>query len=105
MSARVAWTGGGQGTVVSLAPKAVVVRSSVPSPPGSRLEGTLVAGAASGAGGGTLRVKVHGCRRQPEGDFLIEGRPIDLTREVREQIEAQGRSAAPGGEPTGEPSL
>jgi len=36
-------------------------------------------------------VKVHGCRRQPEGDFRIAGRPIDLPREVRERIEAQTR--------------
>jgi len=41
VSARVTWTTGGEATVVSLGPKAIVVRSTVPSPPGSRLEGTL----------------------------------------------------------------
>jgi hypothetical protein len=84
MSARVSWAGGGEATVESLEAKAIVLRSSVPSPPGSSLEGTLV-----GEPVARLRVKVHGCRRQPEGDFRIEGRPIDLTREVRERIEAR----------------
>lgn len=84
MSARVSWAGGGQATVVSLGAKAIVLRSSVPSPPGSRLEGTL-----AGEPPATLRVKVHGCRRQPEGDFEIEGRPIDMTRQVRERIEGK----------------
>lgn len=84
MSARVSWAGGGQATVVSLGAKAIVLRSSVPSPPGSRLEGTL-----AGEPPATLRVKVHGCRRQAEGDFLIEGRPIDMTRQVRERIEGK----------------
>jgi hypothetical protein len=83
VSARVAWTTGGEATVVSLGPKAIVVRSTVPSPPGSRLEGTL-----PGEPPATLKVKVHGCKRQPGGDFEIEGRPIDMTREVRERIEA-----------------
>jgi len=84
MSARLTWSSGGEATVVSLHPKAIVLRSSVPSPPGSRLEGTLV-----GEPVARLLVKVHGCRKQPEGDFVIEGRPIDLPREVRERIEAQ----------------
>ncbi len=79
--ARVSWVTGGEATVVSLGPKAIVVRSTVPSPPGSRLEGTLV-----GEPPAVLKVKVHGCKRQPEGDFEIEGRPIDLTRQVREWI-------------------
>lgn len=83
MSARVTWTTGGEATVVSLGPKAIVVRSTVPSPPGSRLEGTL-----PGEPPAMLKVKVHGCKRQPEGDFEIEGRPIDMTRQVRERIEA-----------------
>jgi hypothetical protein len=83
VSARVTWSTGGEATVVSLAPKAIVVRSTVPSPPGSRLEGTI-----AGEPSATLKVKVHGCKRQPEGDFEIEGRPIDMTREVRERIEA-----------------
>jgi hypothetical protein len=80
--ARVKWAAGGEATVVSLEAKAIVLRSTVSSPPGSRLEGAL-----QGEPPARLQVKVHGCRRQPEGDFLIEGRPIDLPREVRERME------------------
>ena len=87
MSARVTWSSGGEATVVSLDAKAIVLRSTVPSPPGSRLEGTLV-----GEPVARLQVKVQGCRKQPEGDFQIDGRPIDLPREVRERLEAQTHS-------------
>jgi hypothetical protein len=83
MSARVTWATGGEASVVSLGAKAIVLRSTVPSPPGSRLEGTL-----TGEPPARLKVKVHGCKRQPEGDFVLEGRPVDMTREVRERIEA-----------------
>ncbi len=92
MSARVTWATGGEASVVSLGPKTIVVRSTVSSPPGSRLEGTLVGEPAAPA---HLKVKVHGCKRQPEGDFLIEGRPVDLTREVRAHIEAAAALGSP----------
>jgi hypothetical protein len=49
--------------------------------------------AADGGGGAPagvrVRVKVHACRKQPEGDYRVEGRPIDMARAVRERI-AQG---------------
>ena len=63
-----------------------MLRSTVPSPPGSRLEGTL-----TGEKPATLRVKVHGSKKQPEGDFVLEGRPLDLPRETREVLEAMVR--------------
>ena len=82
-AARLTWTGGGEALVVSLDAKAISLRSTVPSPPGSRLEGRL-----AGEPPATVRIKVHGCKRQPGGDYQIEGRPIDFTRQVRERIEA-----------------
>lgn len=85
MTARVSWITGGDARVVSLGPKVIALRSTVPSPPGSRLEGTLAGDPAA-----QLRVKVHGCKQQPEGDYLIEGRPIDLTRVIRQRVEAAG---------------
>jgi hypothetical protein len=81
MTARLRWSGGGEATVELLRADAVRLRSTVPAPPGSRLEGAL-----EGAPPATLKVKVHSSKRQPEGDFLIEGRPIDLTREVRDRL-------------------
>jgi len=79
----VCWVTGGEGRIVAAGTDSIVVRSTVPAPPGSRIEGAMANGDAF-----TLRVKVHGCRRQPEGDFLIEGRPLDLTREHRERLAA-----------------
>jgi hypothetical protein len=81
--AHVRWAKGGEARIVSITPDAIVLRSSVPCPPGSRVEGTL--GDAPPA---TLRLKVHASKRQPEGDFLLQGRPLDLTRETRERLDA-----------------
>jgi hypothetical protein len=83
MSVHVRWAKGGEATIVSIASDSIVLRSSVPCPPGSRVEGTL-----DGAPPATLRLKVHGSKRQPEGDFLLQGRPLDLTRITRERLDA-----------------
>jgi hypothetical protein len=74
------WTKGGEADVVSLTADIVNVRSTIPSAPGSRLDATL----ASGSG---FRVKVHRCQKSELG-FAIEGRLIDLRREVRGELEA-----------------
>lgn len=55
---------------------AVTVRSPVPSPPGSRLEDTNLG----------FTMKVHTSRKQPDESFVIEGRLIDATRELRSKI-------------------
>lgn len=81
--AHVRWSKGGEASIVSITRDAIVLRSSVPWPPGSRVEGTL-----EGASPATLRVKVHASKRQPEGDFTVRGRPVDLPRETLQRIEA-----------------
>ena len=93
MTAHVAWVGGGEARVVSLDDKGIALRSTVPSPPGSRLEGAL-----AGEPPAKLRVKIHACRKQPEGDFVLEGRPLDMTREVRERVHASTVVGGRGGE-------
>jgi len=80
---RVRWTKGGEARVATIAADAIVLRSTVPAPPGSRIEGGL-----EGEPAATVRVKVHASKRQPEGDFLIEGRLLDATREVRARLAA-----------------
>ena len=77
----VRWLRGGEARVASLAADAVVLRSTVPSPPGSRIEGAL-----EGEPPATVRVKVYASRLQPEGDFVIEGRLLDVTRSVRARL-------------------
>jgi hypothetical protein len=83
MSVQVRWAKGGQARIVSVDTRAIVLISSVAVPPGSPIEGTL-----EGDPPAVLRVKVHASRKLPEGDYRIEGRPIDLSRDVRERLEA-----------------
>jgi len=78
---KLAWTHGGEAEVVSLSDHAVKLISSVPSPPGSRIEGA--------SGEVRLKVKIHASRKREDGRFDLEGRPIDMTREVREAINAR----------------
>jgi hypothetical protein len=81
VSRHVTWDRGGEARVVSLRDDAIALVSSVPSPPGSRLEGTL-----AGEPPARLRIKVHGCRRRADAGFDLEGRMLDMTREVRERV-------------------
>jgi hypothetical protein len=83
MSAVVRWAQGGDARVVSIDTHAIVLSSTVPSPPGSRIEGTLADDPAV-----LLRVKIHSSRRQEDGTFLLEGRPLDLPRTTRERVQA-----------------
>jgi hypothetical protein len=76
------WAKEGEARFVSLKDDSVALRSTISSPPGSRIEGTL-----EGAPPARVRVKIHSSKLQPEGDFLLEGRLLDVTREVRARIE------------------
>jgi hypothetical protein len=78
----VRWSAGGEARVVAIDAVSVVLRSTVPSPPGSRIEGAFIEAPST-----RVRVKIHASKKQPEGDFLLQGRPIDMTRETRERLE------------------
>jgi hypothetical protein len=80
---QVHWAKGGEARVASIAADAIVLRSTVPAPPGARIEGRL-----EGEPSATVRVKIHASKRQPEGDFILEGRLLDATREVRARLAA-----------------
>jgi hypothetical protein len=77
------WALGGEARVLALGADAITLESTTPSPPGSRIDAVLLVG-----GGGTLRVKVHASKREMSGMFRSEGRPIDLTRELRVELAA-----------------
>jgi len=85
MSARVTWTKGGEARVVSIGADAIALRSSVPWPPGSRVEGMVQTDGKPIV----LRVKVHSSKREGDRDFLLQGRPIDLARDARERLEGR----------------
>ncbi len=66
----------GEGTVVALKGDAITLRSSVPSPPGSRREAELVGAALR------FRMKVHASRKQQDASYTLEGRLFDATKAV-----------------------
>lgn len=85
---RIAWEKGGTAVVVLLEGDAITLRSSIPSPPGSRIQGVL-----EGAEGEVVRVKVHSSKRQEDGSFVLEGRVLDMTRGVREKLAGPNRGS------------
>jgi hypothetical protein len=88
MSARVTWAKGGEATIVSIGADRIVLLSTVPAPPGSRIDGTI-----AGEGGGTLlRVKVHGSKIEGARGYVLQGRPLDMTRAVRQRVETLVRA-------------
>ena len=69
---------GGTATIVSVTETTCTLVSTHPSPPGSRIDATFPS-----APGVSFRVKIHGSKKRPDGLFDLEGRPLDMTREVR----------------------
>ena len=85
MSPRVLWANrGGEARLISIEGDSITFLSAVPWPPGARVEGTAFGGASEVA----LRVKVHSSKRNADGEFLVQGRPLDLTRDARRTLEA-----------------
>jgi hypothetical protein len=80
--ARITWSKGGEAVVVALKDDAITLRSSIPSPPGSRIEGALEEPREM------VRVKVHSSKQKEDGGFVLEGRVLDMTRAVRERLGA-----------------
>jgi hypothetical protein len=77
-SAHVRWASGGEASLLSLAGDFAVFRSTVSSPPGSRLSGHAPLESIA------VRLKVHSCQRDDGGEFILRGRLLDLTREMRQ---------------------
>jgi len=81
MGPKIVWLKGGEAEVLSLSNDAITLQSTIPSPPGSRIDGTLQSDATK-----SLRVKIHGSKKQEDGTFLLVGRPIDLPKDLREKL-------------------
>jgi len=77
------WAKGGDANIVAIDGDRVTLDSSLSSPPGSLVEGTLV------NGGGAIRIKVRGCKKVVDGErFRIEGRILDASRDLRTRLAA-----------------
>ena len=78
---RLVWVKGGTAEILALTEDTVTLRSTTPSPPGSRIDGALAEDLSV-----KVRFKVHASKRQEDGTFVLEGRPIDLAKAVRERL-------------------
>lgn len=79
--AHLVWTKGGSASLLSIAQDTVTLRSTIPSPPGARLDATLAAEPSV-----TLKIKIHGSKLQPDGSFTLKGRVLEATRALRERL-------------------
>jgi len=80
---QIAWSKGGTAEVLVLSTDRVVLRSSIPSPPGSRITGAVT---VQGESVGSLWVKIHGSKRLDENVYELVGRPLDLAKTLRERV-------------------
>lgn len=74
------WDAGGDATLVRIEGEAASLISTTPHPPGSRVRGSLQDGT-------TIVFKTHASKKRDDGRFDLEGRFLDLRREVRERLE------------------
>lgn len=84
----ITWAKGGTATVLAAEGENVTLRSTIPSPPGARLDATFDAEPRA-----ALRVKVHGSKKEGDGSFTIKGRLVDATRETRERVQGLAKPA------------
>lgn len=87
----IAWTKGGTASFLAADGENVTLRSSIPSPPGSRLDATFTDEPKT-----ALRVKVHNSKREDDGSFTLRGRLVDATRETRERVHTLAQRSLSG---------
>jgi len=75
------WSKGGSASLLTVTADAVTLRSTIPSPPGSRLEATLL-----GDPPVSVKIKVHGSKLEADGSFTLKGRVLEATRALRTRL-------------------
>lgn len=78
---QVTWTNGKKAQLVQMQGERVTLHSEASFAPGTPAGGTLTETPTQ-----PITVKVHGCRREGER-FVITGRLVNLTRELRALLE------------------
>ena len=81
MSDHLAWAKGGTASFLVVVDDAVTLRSTIPSPPGSRLEATLVADPSV-----TMTIKIHGSKLASDGTFTLRGKLLVASRALRDLV-------------------
>ncbi len=80
MSLRLELSRGGDAELLSSDGALAAISSSVPSPPGSTLEGRASDFPQ------LFALKVKHCKKQPDGRFRIDGKWVNLSREQRARV-------------------
>ena len=86
MAADLEWAKGGTASVLTVSTDTVTLKSTIPSPPGSRLEATLLAGTAEAEPPVALKIKIFGSKLEPDGSFTLKGRVLEATRALRARL-------------------
>jgi hypothetical protein len=81
VSDHVAWAKGGTASFLVVADDAVTLRSTTPSPPGSRIEATLLTDSSV-----ALKIKIHGSKLEPDGTFTLRGKLLEANRALRDRV-------------------
>ena len=80
-SAHIAWVKGGTADFLSVVDDVVELRSSIPLPPGARLDAMTEAEPKI-----KVVVKSYGSRREADGTFVIKGRLLEANRPLRDRL-------------------
>jgi hypothetical protein len=75
------WSKGGTALVLTVSNDTVSLKSTIPSPPGSRLEATLLADPPV-----ALKIKIFGSKLEADGSFTLKGRVLEATRALRARL-------------------
>jgi hypothetical protein len=78
-----AWSKGGTASFLTVVDDLVTLRSSTPSPPGSRIEATLASDPAV-----LVKIKIHGSKLEADGSFTLKGKLLDANRALRARLAA-----------------
>ena len=81
MTEHVAWLKGGTASFLVVVDDAVTLRSTTPSPPGSRIEATLISEPSI-----AVKVKIHGSKQAPDGSFTLRGKLLEANRALRDRV-------------------
>jgi len=81
VSEHIAWLKGGTAAFLVVVDDAVTLRSTTPSPPGSRIEATLISDPTA-----TVKVKIHGSKQAPDGSFTLRGKLLEANRALRDRV-------------------
>jgi len=75
------WAKGGTASFLTVKDDAVTLRSSIPSPPGSRLDATFASDPPT-----AVKIKIHTSKLEPDGTFMLKGRVLEATRALRDRL-------------------